>query len=77
MIGAMGTHSNESAIRALRRRHFLLDAWLEAMERLEAPRCRITFVRNNFAQRRLLIQSTERHPIGRRRLPYSAISRHG
>jgi hypothetical protein len=73
----MGTHSNESAIRSLRRRHFLLDAWLEAMERLEAPRCRISFARNNYAQRRPLLQSTERHPIGRRRLPFPAISRHG
>jgi hypothetical protein len=76
-MSAMGTHSNESAIRSLRRRHFLLDAWLEAMERLEAPRCRITFARNNCGQRRLLIQSTERHPIGRRRPPYPAISRQG
>jgi hypothetical protein len=76
-MSAMGTHSDESAIRSLRRRHFLLDAWLEAMERLEAPRCRITFARNNCAQRRHLIQSVERHPIGRRRLPCPIMSRQG
>jgi hypothetical protein len=77
-MSAMGTHCNESAIRSLRRRHFLLDAWLEAMERLEAPRYRIRFARNSYAQRRPLIQSSvERHPIGRRRAPYPAISRHG
>ena len=64
------THEAAKAIRALRQRHPLLDAWLEALNRLESPHCRMTAIRNPSVLRRPLIQSAfERHPIGRRRPP--------
>jgi hypothetical protein len=67
------TCDSAKAIRALRQRHPLLDAWLDALNRLESPRCRITVIRNPSVLRRPLIQSAiERHPIGRRRSPYPA-----
>jgi len=67
------THDAAKAIRALRRRHFLLDAWLEAMNRLESPHYGIAVSRHPTALRRPLIQSVERHPLGRRRPPYLAV----
>jgi hypothetical protein len=71
----MSTHPDETTIRTLRRRHPLLDAWLEAMTRLEGPHSRIPISRNASSQRRPLIQSVERHPVGRRRPLYLAWSR--
>jgi hypothetical protein len=71
----MGTHPDETAIRTLRRRRPLLDAWLEAMNRLEGSRSRIPISRSAGSQRRPLIQSVERHPIGRRRPLYLVWSR--
>ena len=68
------TYDAAKAIRALRQRHPLLDAWLEALNRLEGPHCSITVIRNPSVLRRPLIQSAfERHPIGRRRPPHLAV----
>jgi hypothetical protein len=55
----------EKAVRALRRRNPLLDAWLDALNRLDGPYCRIATTRNTGAQRRPLWLSVERHRIGR------------
>src|SRR5580692_6370327 len=76
--GFMGIrpHDVEKTMRALRRRHPLLEAWLEALDRLEGPRCRIATVRNT-AQRRPLMQSVERHRIGRRRPSHLVIVQPG
>ena len=48
MISRMGTppDTHETSLQALRRRQPLLDAWLEAMNRLGGPNSRITIVRN-------------------------------
>jgi hypothetical protein len=74
----MDTQLDQKPIRALRQRYPLLDAWLEAMDRLDGPRCRIATLRHVSTQRRPLIQSVEqRHPVGRRRLPYLVVSRQG
>jgi len=67
------THDAAKAIRALRQRHPLLDAWLEALNRLEGPGCRLVVMRHPSVLRRPLIQSVERHPLGRRRPPYLAV----
>jgi hypothetical protein len=68
----MSTRSEdvEKAIRALRRRHPLLYAWLKAMDRLDGPRNPNVTAGNASPRRRPLLPSIERHPIGRRRLPY-------
>jgi hypothetical protein len=72
------THDAAKAIRALRQRHPLLDAWLEALNRLESPHCRISVIRHPSVLRRPLIQSAfERHPICRRRSPYPAAAAPG
>jgi len=55
----------EKAMRALRRRNPLLDAWLEALNRLDGPHCRIATSRNMIPQRRSLLPSVERHRTGR------------
>jgi hypothetical protein len=67
----------EAAIRTLRRRHPLLDAWLDAMDRLEAPHWRKVTVRNPRFQRRPLLPSVERHPVGRRRPPHPVVVQPG
>jgi hypothetical protein len=63
----------EKAIRSLRQRQPLLVAWLEAMDRLEGPHCRSVMARNASSQRRPLIPSVERHPVGRRRPPHLVV----
>lgn len=55
----------EKAIRALRRRNPLLDAWLDALDRLDGPYCRIVTSRNIIPKRRPLSPSVERHWPGR------------
>jgi hypothetical protein len=47
----------ETSLEALRRRQPLLDAWLEAMNRLGGPSRRITKVRNIGSEGRPLMQS--------------------
>jgi hypothetical protein len=59
----------KETIRTLRRRNPLLDAWLEALDRIEAPHDRGVMARNPGSQRRPLMPSVERHPMGRRRPP--------
>ena len=62
----------EKKMRALRRRTPLLDAWLDALNRLDGPNCRILASRNTSSQRRPLLPSVERHRTGRR-LPHLVI----
>lgn len=56
----------EKKMRALRRRNPLLEAWLDALNWLDDPSCRIFTNRNTSSQRRPLLQSVERHRTGRR-----------
>ncbi len=62
----------EKTMRAFRRRHPLLEAWLDALNRLDGPGGRIARARNT-AQRRPLIQSVERHRTVHRRSPHLVI----
>jgi hypothetical protein len=68
ILGSMGIRPKhvEKAMRALRRRQPLLEAWLDALNRLDGPSCQIVRFRNT-AQRRPLMQSAERHRAGRHR----------
>ena len=58
---------DERAMRALRRRQPLLEAWLDALNRLDGPSCQIVRFRNTAQQRRPLMQSAERHRASRHR----------
>jgi hypothetical protein len=49
----------ETSLLVLRRRQPLLDAWLEAMNRLGGPSSRVTTVRNIGSEGRPLIQSSD------------------
>jgi hypothetical protein len=49
----------ETSLQALRRRQPLLDAWLEAMNRLGGPSGRVTTLRNIGSEGRPLIQSLD------------------
>jgi hypothetical protein len=57
----MGTRlgAYETSLQALRRREPLLDAWLEAMNRLSGPSNRITTVWNNGSEGRPLLCSRQ------------------
>jgi hypothetical protein len=57
----MGTRPDafETSLQALRRRQPLLDAWLEAMNRLGGPSSRIAKVRNIGSEGRPLMQSSD------------------
>jgi hypothetical protein len=57
----MGTRPDayETSLERLRRREPLLDAWLEAMNRLGGPHSRITIVRNIDFESRPLTQSSD------------------
>ena len=57
----MGTvpDAYETSLQALRRRQPLLDAWLEAMNRLGAKSSRITTVRKIGSEGRPLLQSSD------------------
>jgi hypothetical protein len=61
MILHMGTPPDtyETSLQALRRREPLLDAWLEAMNRLGGPSGRITTVGDIGSEGRPLAQSSE------------------
>jgi len=56
----------DKAMRALRRRHPLLHAWLDALNRLDGPSCRIATARHTSTERRPLMQTVERRRTGRR-----------
>ena len=58
---------DEKAMRALRRRQPLLEAWLDALNRLDGPSCQIVRFRNTAQQRRPLMRSAERHRASRHR----------
>jgi hypothetical protein len=72
MLVSMGIRPEdvEKTMRALRRRNPLLGAWLDALNRLDGPNCRI--VTN---PRRHLLPSVERHRAGRRSPPLVAVQR--
>src|ERR1700720_196908 len=65
ILSGMGTRPDDSktAVPALSRRHPLLAAYLDALKRLDRPRCRIALARRT--QRRPLLQSVERRRAGR------------
>jgi hypothetical protein len=75
IVGSMGIRAknDERAMRALRRRQPLLEAWLDALNRLDGPSCQIVRFRNTAQQRRPLIQSAERHRASRHRSPHLLI----
>ena len=75
ILGSMGIRAknDERAMRALRRRQPLLEAWLDALNRLDGPSCQIVRFRNTAQQRRPLIQSAERHRASRHRSPHLLI----
>jgi len=79
MLSAMGNPPGdvEKAMRALRRRHPLLRAWLDALHRHEGPNCPIVLVRHTGSQRRPLMQSVERHRTARRGPPHLVVVRPG
>jgi hypothetical protein len=56
----------DKVMRALRRRHPLLHAWLDALNRLDGPSCRMAAARHASAERRPLMQTVERRRTGRR-----------
>jgi hypothetical protein len=72
ILGSMGNRPNDvdKKMRALRRRHPLLEAWLDALNRLDGPSCRIARFRNTAQRRPLLMQSVERHRTSHRRPPH-------
>jgi hypothetical protein len=78
-LGSMGIRPKhvEKAMRALRRRQPLLEAWLDALNRLEGPSCQIVRFRNTAQQRRPLMQSAERHRASRHRSPHLLIVQTG
>jgi hypothetical protein len=67
----------EKAMRALRRRQPLLEAWLDALNRLDGPSCQIVRFRNTAQQRRPLMRSAERHRVSRHRSPHLLIVQTG
>src|SRR6202165_6403571 len=64
ILGSMGIRPKhvEKAMRALRRRQPLLEAWLDALNRLEGPSCQIVRVPNTAQERRPLMQAGQRPP---------------
>jgi len=79
ILGSMGIRAknDERAMRALRRRQPLLEAWLDALNRLDGPSCQIVRFRNAAQQRRPLMQSAERHRASRHRSPHLLIVQTG
>jgi hypothetical protein len=79
ILGSMGIRPkhDERAIRALRRRQPLLEAWLDALNRLDGPSCQIVRFRNTAQQRRPLMRSAERHRASRHRSPHPLIVQTG
>jgi hypothetical protein len=68
ILASMGIRPDdvEKAMRSLRRRNPLLDAWLDALNRLDGPDCRIDANPRTSPPRRILLPSVERHRTGRR-----------
>ena len=79
ILGSMGIRPKhvEKAMRALRRRQPLLEAWLDALNRLDGPSCQIVRFRNTAQQRRPLMRSAERHRASRHRSPHLLIVQTG
>ena len=79
ILGSMGIRPKhvEKAMRALRRRQPLLEAWLDALNRLDGPSCQIVRFRNTAQQRRPLMKSAERHRASRHRSPHPLIVQTG